>query len=197
MEKLYDKPPEKVPVVPSGESRLASAELVFPLKPVQSVIASLPESVLPLCRPESLSCYRCQHPSCDQEFLQKAAACNHVFCDHLNMALACLSCCFNNTPKMQWYSASAWEHHTHKHVQDNLPIHPNDPTFYQQFSEAEAIQSTSNVTPDLTHANIIQEMAKAAKQFLKEGDDKSTLPSTEENIPGPSKSLSTMLNKVL
>ena len=130
MEKLSEKPPEKVSVIPPGESSLASAELVFPLKSVPSVIAGLPKSLLPCHGPESLSHYRCQHSSCDQEFLQKAAACNHVCCDHLNMALPCLYCSFNNTPKMQWYSASTWEHHTHKHVQDNLPIHPNDPTFY-------------------------------------------------------------------
>ena len=34
---------------------------------------------------------------------------------------------------MQWYSASAWEHHSLKHLKDNLPIHPDDPTFSQQF----------------------------------------------------------------
>ena len=30
---------------------------------------------------------------------------------------------------MQWYSASAWEHHSLKHLKDNLPIHPDDPVF--------------------------------------------------------------------
>ena len=100
MEKLSEKLPEKVPVVPSGEGSLASAKLVFPLKSVPPVIAGLPKLLLPLHGPESLSHYRCQHPSCDQEFSQKVAACNHVHHDHLNMALACLYCSFSNTPRM-------------------------------------------------------------------------------------------------
>ena len=80
---------------------------------------------------------------------------------------------------MHWYSASAWEHHTCKHIQDNLPIHPKNPAFYQQFSEAEAIPSTSKLTSDLPQANIISERAKAAMQFLEEGDNESTLPPWE------------------
>ena len=154
-EKPCEKPPEKVPVVPSEESSLASAELVFPLKSIPLVIASLPESLLPLCGPGTLSCYRCQHPSCNQEFSQKAVACNHVHCDNLNMALACLYCSFSNTPRMHCCSASAWEHDTCKHVQDHFPIHLDDPAFYQQFSEAEAIPSTSKLTPVLPQANVI------------------------------------------
>ena len=129
--KPSEKPPEKVSVVPFEENSLASAELVFSLKSIPLVIAGLPESLLPLCGPESLSSYRCQHPSCDQEFSQKVAACNHVHHDHLNMALAYLYCSFDNMPRMHWYSASAWEHHTCKHIQDNLPSHPDDPAFFQ------------------------------------------------------------------
>ena len=90
---------------------------------------------------------------------------------------------------MHWYSASTWEHHTHKHVQDNLPIHPDDPTFFQQFAKAEAIPSTSNLTTDLPHTNVIHKRAKA-KQFLEEESDKSTFPSTEEYVPSPPEALS-------
>ena len=153
--KPSEKTPEKVPVVPSEESSLASAKLVFPLKSTPLVIAGLPKSLLPPCSPETLSHYRCQHPSCDQKFSQKVAPCNHVCHNHLNVALACLYCSFSNTPGMGWYSASIWEHHTCKHVQDNLPIHPDDPIFYQQFGKAEAIPSTSQLTPVLPQANVI------------------------------------------
>ena len=104
--KTSDTPPEKVSVVPCEESILASAKLVFPLKSIPLAIASLPESLLPLHSPETLSHHRCQHPSCDQEFSQKAVACNHVHHDHLHVALACLYCSFSNTPRMCWYSAS-------------------------------------------------------------------------------------------
>ena len=34
---------------------------------------------------------------------------------------------------MHCYSASAWEHHTMKHLKDNLPILPDDPAFTQKF----------------------------------------------------------------
>ena len=54
-EKLSKKPPEKIPIVHSGESSLASAKLVFPLKSVSPVIHSLPELLLPLCGPDTLS----------------------------------------------------------------------------------------------------------------------------------------------
>ena len=61
-------------------------------------------------------------------------ACNHVHHNHLNIAHACLYCTFENNPKMQWYSASALEHHSLKHLKENLPIHPDDPNFFQQFA---------------------------------------------------------------
>ena len=113
----------------SGESSLAIAELVFPLKSPSPVITGIPESLLPLCGPETHSHYRCQYPCCNEEFSQKAVACNHVYHDHLHVVLACLYCSANNSPNMWWYSASAWEHHTLRHVQDNLPIHPDDLLF--------------------------------------------------------------------
>ena len=128
-EKPSEEALEKVPVAPPGESSLASTELVFPLKSIPLVIAGLPKSLLPLCGPETLSQYRCQYSSCNYEFSQNVATYNHVLHDHLNVALACLYCSFNSSPKMHWYSASAWEHHTHKHVQNNLPIYPDDPRF--------------------------------------------------------------------
>ena len=79
-----------MPTTSSGEGSLATAELVFPLKSLPPVIAGIPESLLPLHGPETLSCYRCQYPSCNDEFSQKAAACNHVQIYHLKVALACL-----------------------------------------------------------------------------------------------------------
>ena len=102
-EKSPEKPSEKTsekPSVPlSEEGSSASAELIFPLKSIPLIIASLPESVLPLCGPETHSHYRCQYPSCNQEFSQRAAACHHVCHDHLNIALACLYCSLMITPK--------------------------------------------------------------------------------------------------
>ena len=47
---------------------------------------------------------------------------------------------------MHWYSASAWKHHSMKHLKDNLPIYPDDPAFSQQFMGASSddfIPSTS------------------------------------------------------
>ena len=44
---------------------------------------------------------------------------------------------------MQWYSAPTWEHNTLKHLKENLPIHPNDPTFSQQCAHV----SGDEVTP--------------------------------------------------
>ena len=147
--------PEKTSVTPSYEGGLASAELVFPLESISLVITSLPESFLPLCGPETLSCYRCQYPSCTLELSQKAAACNHVCHDHLNIALVCLYCSFESNPKMHWYSASAWEHHTHQHIQENLPIYPDDSTFSQQFTHVprdKATPSTFKSPFDLQHS---------------------------------------------
>ena len=55
--------PEKIPATPDV-SGLATAELVFPLKPIPTVLTGLPEAYLPLCGPETLSQYHCQFPSC-------------------------------------------------------------------------------------------------------------------------------------
>ena len=66
-----EKPPEKIPATSSGESSLATAELVFPLKSLSPVVTDIPESFLPLHGPQTLSHYRCQYPSCDEEFSQK------------------------------------------------------------------------------------------------------------------------------
>ena len=150
--------PEKTQANPPASGGLATAELVFPLKSIPTIIAGLPESFLPIRGPETLFHYRCQFPSCTLEFSQKAAACNHIHHDHLNVALACLYCSFEHNPKMQWYSASAWEHHTSAHSKKNLPIHPDDPTFSQQFAcfpEDEATPSTFGFVPNLPHAAII------------------------------------------
>ena len=88
---------------------------------------------------------------------------------------------------MHWYSVSAWEHHTQKHAQENLPIYPDDPAFLQQFANDEAISSTSKFTPELPHVDVICKRAKAAKQFLEEEGDKSMFPylPTEECKPSP------------
>ena len=92
--------PEKTPITPSDDGGLVSAELVFPLKSILLIITGLPKSFLPLHGPETLSWYRCQYPSCTLEFLQKAAACNHVcIMTTLNLALACLYLQLCNHPK--------------------------------------------------------------------------------------------------
>ena len=77
-----EKPLESIPMTSSGDSSLATVRLVFPCKSLPPVIAGIPQSLLPLCGPETCSHYRCQCPSCNEEFSQKAVACNHVFHDH-------------------------------------------------------------------------------------------------------------------
>ena len=183
--KPLEEKSEKTSVPTSKDNSLVSAELVFPQKSIPLVITRLPEPFLSLHGPETLSCYRCQYPSCNHKFSQKAAACNHVHHDHLNIALACLYYSFNDNPKMHWYSASTWEHHTCKHAQNNLPIYSDDPTFFQQFTKPESIPSTSTVTPELPNIDIIHKQAIAAKQFLEEESDKSTFPLLKEHEPSP------------
>ena len=109
---------EKTSTILLDVDGIATAELVFPLKSIPTVVAGLPKTYLPLHGPETLSRYQCQFPSCTLEYSQKAAACNHVCHDHLNIALACLYCSFENNPKMWWYSASAWEHHSLNHLRN-------------------------------------------------------------------------------
>ena len=67
-------------------------------------------------------------------------------------------CSFENNHKMCWYSASTWEHHTLKHLKENLPIYPDHPAFSEQFacvSGDEATPSTSISTLNLPHAEVI------------------------------------------
>ena len=75
---------EDIPSTPSPiESGPVGAELVFPTQAIPLVIAGILESLLPLHGPEAQSRYRCQFTNYTQIFLQKAAACTHVHCDHL------------------------------------------------------------------------------------------------------------------
>ena len=99
-------------------------------------------------------------------FLQKAAACTHIHYDHLNVALACLYCSGKENPKMQWFSASAWENHIHKHSQAGLPLFPSDPAFTHV--SPETLPSTSGSTSESLPLNVILERAKAARQCLEE-----------------------------
>ena len=82
------------------ESGPVGAELVFPTQAIPLVIAGIPESLLLLHGPEAQSCCRCQFTDCTQIFLQKAAACTYVHCNHLNTALACLYCSGRDNFKM-------------------------------------------------------------------------------------------------
>ena len=161
---------EDIPSSPStpspAESGPVGAEFVFPTQAIPLVIAGIPESLLPLCGPEAQSCYRCQFTDCTQIFLQKAAACTHVHCDHLNVALACLYCSGRDNPKMRWFSTSTWENHICKHSQDGLPLLPDDPAFTH--SSPETLLSTSGSTSKSLPLNVILERAKAAKQCLEE-----------------------------
>ena len=67
---------------------------------------------------------------------------------------------------MQWFSASTWEKHVHKHTQDGLPLFPDDPAFTQL--SPETLPSTSGSTPKSLPLEAILERAKAAKQCLEE-----------------------------
>ena len=49
--------PEKTPATLPDSGGVATAELVFPLKSIPTVIAGLPEPLLPVCGPETLSDY--------------------------------------------------------------------------------------------------------------------------------------------
>ena len=155
-----------------AESGPIGVELVFPTQAIPLVIAGIPESLLPIHGPEAQSCYRCQFTDCTQIFLQKAAACTHVHCDHLNVALACLYCSRRDNPKMQWFSASSWEKHVHKHLQDGLPLFPDDPAFTQL--SPETLPSTSSSISESLPLEVILERARVAKQSLKEESKAST-----------------------
>ena len=161
-----------ISVKPTEAGNLITAELVFPFKSSPLVVAGIPEIYLPLCGPEILSHYHCQVPSCTLDFAQKAVACNHVCCDHLNIAFTCLYYSFKSNPKMQWYNASAWQHHSLKHLRDNLPIYPDDPTLLQQFMGVPSdgvVPSTSRQS--LPHEVEVRKWAEAAKQYFEEEQD--------------------------
>ena len=67
---------------------------------------------------------------------------------------------------MQWFSASAWEKHVHKHSQDGLPLFPDNPAFTQL--SLETLPSTSGSTPKSLSLQVILERAKAVKQHPEE-----------------------------
>ena len=115
--------------------------------------------------------------------------------DHLNVALAYLYCSFDNTPRMHWYSASTWEHHTHKHVQDNLPVHPDDPAIFQQFVEAEVIPSSSKLTPDLPKPMSYKKGPKQPSNSWWRKVINQHCPPQKSMFPAHLKSLSAILNK--
>ena len=75
---------------------------------------------------------------------------------------------------MHWISASAWEKHIHKHLQDGLPLFPDDPAFTQL--SPETLPSISSSTPESLPLEIILERAKAARQCLGEGSKSFTSP---------------------
>ena len=58
--------PEKTPTTLPDSGGLATAELVFPLKSIPTVIAGLPEPFLPVCDPEIIALIIAinSHPVC-------------------------------------------------------------------------------------------------------------------------------------
>ena len=86
---------------------------------------------------------------------------------------------------MQWYSASAWEHHSLKHLKEELSIHPDDLNFSQQFACVpgdDVVSSTSKPKQNLPHKEVIRKQTEAAKQFFKEEQD---LESSQTSLPCP------------
>ena len=81
---------------------------------------------------------------------------------------------------MHWYSASAWEHHSTKHLKDDFPIYPDDPTFSQQVMGApsdDVVPSTSRQS--LPHEEEVRKWAEATKQFFEEEQDPSHVSSPD------------------
>ena len=72
---------------------------------------------------------------------------------------------------MQWFSTSAWENHICKHLQDGLPLFPDDPAFTQL--SPETLPSTSGSTSESLPLDVVLG-AKVAKQCLKEESKAST-----------------------
>ena len=78
---------------------------------------------------------------------------------------------------VQWYSTLTWECHTLTHSKENLPIHPDDPAFLQQFSKTEAIPSTSGSISKFPHAEAVcKHEQKLLNSFWKK--EVNNLPST-------------------
>ena len=88
VEEEVSTPSKQIPATLSSDGGLANAELVLPLKYTPTVAAGLPEAYLQIHGPETLPQHCCQFLSCSLEFAEKAAACNHLCHDHLNVALA-------------------------------------------------------------------------------------------------------------
>ena len=66
---------EDVPSTPSPtDSGPLEVELVFPTQAILFVIAGIPESLLPIRRPEAQSCYRCQVTDCTLDILAKSSS---------------------------------------------------------------------------------------------------------------------------
>ena len=84
---------------------------------------------------------------------------------------------------MHWYSASAWEHHSMKHLKDNLPIYPDDPTFPWQFMCTSSDDVPSASRQSLPHEEEVRKWAKAAKQFFEEEQDPSQVSSPAPPTP--------------
>ena len=108
---------EEILSEPREVGNLATDEFIFPIRSSPLVVAGIPKMYLLLCGPKTLSHCHCHVPTCTLDFTQKVTACNHVHHGHLNVALVCLYCSFKSNPKMHWYSASAWEHHSIKHLE--------------------------------------------------------------------------------
>ena len=82
------------------------------------------------------------------------------------MALACLYCIGRENPKMQWFSASAWEKHVCKHSQDGflyslmIPPSLNYPL--------RLCPPPLALLPNLFPLEVILARAKAAKECFEE-----------------------------
>ena len=69
-------------------------------------------------------------------------------------------------------------------MKENLPIHPDDPNFSQQFAHVpgdDDIPSTSKPKQNLPHEEVIRKEAEASEQFFKEQN----LESSQTSLPCP------------
>ena len=63
---------EEVPSAPSPtDSGSLEVELVFPTQAIPLVVVGIPNSLIPICGPETQSHYRCQFTDCLQIFYRK------------------------------------------------------------------------------------------------------------------------------